>query len=782
MENLQLKSLFHELAIPLPINHVSIDTREDFSPNTLFFALPGINCHGERFVLEAASKGAVGACVPLSFQTPPALPKDFFLFRVQKPLHTLQKLASTYLASLDVEVTVILGTHGKTLAKDLIGHIFQNNKEIFFSKGSLNSQLGVPLSVFSLEKHHRKAVFEVAFSERGELPRLWNLLKPQSAIITQVQPKEIGLLSNPQKFWEEILTLDIPEWLLVPEETGHVFNAKRLFFFKDKESPLPQIIKEKETYRFHSASGQSAVRKFHSSFPYLHDHLLVAIQGASLLGADEKEITEAFLHYHPDLKKKEIWKTQSGIQVISDAAFAGIPSLRDSLKLLSLFPQVKKKIGYIQGRKKKLPPDIKAQFDAIFFEEDKKFEHLKEELNSGDLLFFSGDRHHSLDSLSTLLDEAPYGSFVTINLANLKENIDYYRRHLPAGTHFMAVLKAFGYGTDPLSSLLFLRLLGIDYFALAHVEEGVFLRKAGVKDSLFVLHASYQEVEKALRWNLEIGVSSLQEIENLERHAQILGKKGTVHLHIDTGMNRFGCDPDDAVTLGERIASSPHLVLKGALTHFAAAEDASFDDFTQRQIKTFESCLESLKKRGITVAYRHAANSSAALRFPIPCCNLVRVGLGLWGLTASNEVKKHHRLKPAPSLYARITHLQHCKRGETVSYGCSYVVEREKETIAILPIGYFDGLKRRFSASSSVLIRGKKAPMVGKICMDFMMVNVTDIPEAEIGDLALIFGEDSFGNRMPLEELARTGSSHAHELFSSLGPRLPRIFLYDEAP
>lgn len=225
----------------------------------------------------------------------------------------------------------------------------------------------------------------------------------------------------------------------------------------------------------------------------------------------------------------------------------------------------------------------------------------------------------------------------------------------------------------------------------------------------------------------------------------------------------------------------PSLILEGAMTHFACSDNPDDDAFTFQQSHKFDEVIALLKSHGINPKWVHAANSSAVMRFDFPQYNMVRIGLAVYGLYCSEAVKKAMDLRLALTLVSRVVGLNVCKVGDTISYGRSYKVEKEEQKIAVLPIGYFDGLHRNYSGKGYVIIRGQKAPMVGKICMDFMMVDVTDIANVSIGDSVLIFGEDEYGQYLPPENLALQGDSIVHELITCLGPRIQRIFVHEES-
>jgi alanine racemase len=345
----------------------------------------------------------------------------------------------------------------------------------------------------------------------------------------------------------------------------------------------------------------------------------------------------------------------------------------------------------------------------------------------------------------------------------------------------MVMVKALAYGTNDVRVAKFLESCGIDILGVSYVDEGVALRRAGVTQAIFVINAATYEAAKVVKWGLEVGVSNIELIEAVALEAERHHKKIKVHLHINTGMSRFGCRPEEAPEMAKLISNSPSLIFEGIMTHFACADSPEDDDFTLSQVRCLDGVIEVLKGMGIEPVWRHAANSSGAVRFEFPQYNMVRLGLAVYGLYSSEAMKQALELRLALSLISRIVGINTCRMGETISYGRKYTVTQDQQRVAVLPIGYFDGLHRNYSNKSSVIIRGHKAPMVGNICMDFMMVDVTDIPSASIGDSVLFFGEDEYGHYLSPEELAMKGDSIVHELITCLGPRIQRIFVHEEA-
>ncbi|MDP1835941.1 MAG: alanine racemase [Chlamydiales bacterium] len=366
----------------------------------------------------------------------------------------------------------------------------------------------------------------------------------------------------------------------------------------------------------------------------------------------------------------------------------------------------------------------------------------------------------------------------TVNLAAVKQNIQAIRAKLAPYTRVMVMVKALAYGTEEIRMATFLKTCGVDILGVAFVDEGVNLKRSGASQAVFSLNALPIEAALAVHWGIEVGVSCRALIEALAKEATAQQKQAKVHLNIDTGMGRLGCRPEDALELAALIAEHPSLQLEGVFTHLACSESPEADQFTRQQYALLETVIKCIEGQGISVRWRHAANSSAVLRHNFPACNMVRVGLAIFGLHGS-ETQTRCDLKLALSLKSHIAGINQCREGETVGYGRAYRIQQPNERIAILPLGYFDGIHRHYSGKGQVMIRGKRASMIGTICMDYMMVDITHIPEAQVGDEVLIFGINDQGHYLAPEELAAHGGSVAHELISCLGPRIKRHFVYE---
>ncbi len=338
----------------------------------------------------------------------------------------------------------------------------------------------------------------------------------------------------------------------------------------------------------------------------------------------------------------------------------------------------------------------------------------------------------------------PSSSTLIINLDAIETNIHRFKQK----GRVIAMVKANAYGIGALALTPHLIEFGVSMLGVAHVSEAVALRNAGIEIPIFVVSAPPFEAAEVAHYHLEPAVSTLEEIEALSLAAK---EVIPVHLHIDTGMNRFGAPPEEALALSRAIHHASNLLLVGLMTHFTSAELPEMDAYTNEQISLFKNVVDALDT---SPRWIHAANSPG-IRFTLPFCNLVRVGISLF--------------ESALTLESHLSYVSQAKKGETVGYHCAYKVERDM-TIGVIPFGYHDGLHRHYKEKGYVLIHGKQAPMIGNICMDFMMVDLSAIPEAQVGDRVTIFDQN-----LPPETVASWGNTDVRELLASIGPRTQRI-------
>ncbi|MFI0434598.1 MAG: bifunctional UDP-N-acetylmuramoyl-tripeptide:D-alanyl-D-alanine ligase/alanine racemase [Parachlamydiaceae bacterium] len=817
------------LAEPAIIDQIIIDSRRVDSNQALFVALKGEHEDGHHYVQHAAAGGAKFALVSLDHQFSFPFPQKITLLRVRHPLKAFQSIAQTYRSHLSIKIIGITGSFGKTMVKDLLKLLLETHWKVAASPESFNSQIGVPLSLLTFKKEDQIGIVEAAISHPNEMDLLAKMIQPDYTLLTPTGNKHLATLKHPEILIEEMVKLiqatPSEGWSLLPNDPNlqkHLPHLKSSLFFWNQVYPqLPHVTPSCHSPLSHyllsfpdDTSYQGAI---HTGHAYFIDLLNMSIKAAWLLGISAANIRLILEKYQPEPSRTELWKTSLGTLFINDTYCSDPQSIDVVLKHFkqtletsrkfflfgglrgdSLSQKIEyKRIGQsfaqskvddllLIGSKewKPLIEEIQAHpvktTISIFNDYPSAFVYLKANLKPDDLIIFKGENKIPLDTLIETFNGSLTNNQCIINLTAIQNNLELIKSRLPKSTRVMVMVKALAYGTNDLRMSHFLTSHGIDILGVSSVDEAIALRRGGIHQSIFLIHAAPYEAKKVVKWDLEIGVSHKLGIDAIATEAAATQKKMKVHLHINTGMGRFGCRPEESVELARYIQSLSSLELEGVLTHFACSEDPKQDAFTFEQIKEFDDVIAEIEKEGILLKWKHAANSAGALRFSLPQYNMVRLGLAVYGLYGSEASREALPLRLAISLTSRIVEINRCKRGETVSYGRKYVVKRESEKIAILPIGYFDGLHRYYSEKTAVMINGQQASMVGNICMDNMMVDISDIPNAKIGDKVLFFGEDEYGHYLSPEELAASGGSIIHELMTCLGPRISRIFVYEE--
>lgn len=820
-----------DITLPAITDQITIDSRRIDSKDALFVALEGKEENGHRFIPQAVKAGARFVLAKKGWTSNEILGNTTLLY-VDDPLKAFQQIAGSYRQQMSCQVIGITGSYGKTMVKDLLQDMLEKTCPVVASPESFNSQIGVPLSLLTIRKEHKIALIEAGISEKNEMNTLSQIIGANFGIVTHIGKKHIATLGDLNTVAGEMLKiLGLPpkkQWAILPKDQhvlSHLDHLTTDFHFWTEQStylPHASFTSEergaKMSYRVDFPDGNHHYGQITSGFYYFLDLINITVKAAWLLGTSSEAISHSLRNYTPEPMRTEIWKSPIGTVFINDTYCSDPQSVDTALKHFNQSNSQSRRVfifGGMRGKHQHVGNDYKRIGKAIhrakvnylllfghhdfqpLIDEVKLLAPLTEisqcatykdalnlmraQIRQDDIVLIKGENKHPIDHVTETFNDSICSNQCIINLAAIAENIQTIRRKSPPHMRCMVIVKALAYGTDEIRMAKFLETCNINILGVSYVDEGVVLKRAGVSQSIFVINAAVYEAAKVVKWGLEIGVSDKKLIEAVAAEARIQNKVVNVHLHVDTGMSRFGCRPEEALDLAKLISSSPSLKLEGIMTHFACADDPKQDAFTIAQSKRFDHVIAELKASNIDPPWHHAANSSGMIRFNFNQYNMMRIGLAVYGLYSSDATKEALELRLALSLISRIVGVNVCKQGETISYGRSYSVQRETQNIAVLPIGYFDGLHRNYSGKGVVIVRGQKAPMVGKICMDFMMIDVTDIPNATSGDSVLIFGEDEYGHYLSPEELATRGDSIVHELITCLGPRIQRIFVYEEA-
>lgn len=364
-------------------------------------------------------------------------------------------------------------------------------------------------------------------------------------------------------------------------------------------------------------------------------------------------------------------------------------------------------------------------------------------------------------------------TWAEISLGSLAYNVKEFRRRLPQSTRLMAVVKADGYGHGAAEVARAALAAGVDWLAVALVEEGIRLRQEGLAAPILTLgYLPPESLSAVLHYRLTPGIADLATLSLLEEEARRQKRKAGIHLKVDTGMGRLGPGEEESQELIKRAISSPHLELEGVFTHFAAADEED-KGFTMVQLDKFKRIVDTIKREK-PQAIAHCANSAAAMAISAAHLDMVRLGISLYGLYPSPSENSLFHLRPVMSLHTAIAFVKEVPPGTPISYGRTFITSRPSR-IATIPLGYADGYLRNLSGKAEFLVQGRRVPQVGRICMDYCMADITDVAKATVGDPVVVFGTQG-QEHISATELARLAGTISYEILCAVSARVPRYY------
>jgi len=816
-----------ELELGAVVRGAAIDSRR-VREGDLFFALEGDRTDGHRFVANALRGGAAAAVISSRwYAAQRQLPGPVLV--VEDPLAALQALAAWYRRTHIQQVVAITGSNGKTVVKDALTALMAGHCALACSPGSHNSQVGVPLSVLAAPPGTQLGIFEAGISAPGEMVRLEAILAPDHGILTNVGLAHIAGFGRREVTATEKLALfsNIPAsgWALLPHGDLTVTDAskglicERLHHGGDDPAVARMVslvpAGAGATLELVLPSGRHialAVRT--RSVPLVQD-LLMAITAALRLGLPESAIESRLADFSFGATRMELWRTPEGVTIVNDACSSDPLSVQAALQAVAgHVPSQGRRIFVFGGmrelgerseREHGLIGALAAQHDfthlvlldhpalhhtARAFRQARPDgevlqvsqasdvrEVVRPLARSGDTILVKGPRHEGLAQEARALWESMAPTRMLVDLGAVRENIARIRKQGPRKPLLLAMLKAWAYGTDFARVSTWLQQSGVDWIGVSAADEGSMARRAGVHLPILVTLLSPEEVDKALRYRLTPVVYSLAMAQDLIRELRRIGGELQVHLEIDTGMGRLGVRPEETETLVRCVLDSGVLEPTGLMTHLSSADDPSADAYTRAQLTSFEGCVDIARGAGMTDFLVHAAATSGAMRFPDACYDMVRTGLGLWGIYGSPALEAALELQLAVSLVSRIAHVATYRRGERIGYAGSYVVPHDGLRVGVVGMGYNDGIPWSLSNRGAVLVGGQPAPIIGRVSMDSMAVDLSGCPNAGVGDEVLVFGSRD-GHTLRPERVAEQAGTIPYELLVRVDSRrVQRLFV-----
>jgi alanine racemase len=814
---------FHGKKLARPIDRICIDSR-GAAPGSLFVALRGQRTDGHRFLRDAFRNGAAAALVGRTEIRSIELDPEWALISVPSPLEGLQSLARWYRRTFIEKVVAITGSNGKTVVKDALAALMAD-RPVHVSPGSYNSKLGLPLAVLSSERASALAVLEAGVSEPGEMEILESIARPDYGILTNIGMAHLSAFGSREAIAREKMGLfkniSAAGWVLLPPNEPAIAESSAslrcsLCTVGSTEDPLEltpgRFVEGGQILRLSAGSGASFDVRVHTrSRDIIHD-LHLAASAALRLGVDLPEIALGLENYTPTQTRMELSSSPDGIRIINDACSSDPISTNAALRAAAMGPpRTGKRIFAFSGMR-----EMGQEADASHFQvgvqaaesdftdvvlvgdglldhtargyltarpsgnvlrvssTDQLPGHLRPLLQPGDTVLFKGPRNGGMAGAARDLAGSISQRSLRLDLAAIGGNIARFQRHC-GGRPIIAMLKALAYGTELAQLAFWMPRLGVHHIGVSSTEEGVAVRKTGVDQEIYVFLSAPEDVAALLRYRLTPIVYSADLFEAFAKRLAGSSAVLPVHLKVDTGMHRLGVAPHSALEIARQIRGSGTMQLAGLCTHFAAAEDANADEYTREQIAVFDRVIAQIRADGFTQLRVHAANTAAAMRFPEAHYDMVRVGLGLYGVYPSDEARRMLDLELALAVTSRVAAVQSYPSGARIGYNGTYTASRPLRA-GVIPFGYDDGLPWQRSGGSQVLIEGRPAPLVGRVSMDQIQVDLTDLPEVGVGAEALIYGSHG-GYTLRPEAVAHQCGTIPHELLTRLGRRVQRIYL-----
>ncbi len=788
------------------INWLLIDSRSlCFPEETLFFALKTEKNDGHKYVEELYKRGVRNFVVK---QAVIGLEANFLV--VKSPLQALQTLAAYHRSQLHIPVIGITGSNGKTTVKEWLYQLLSPDYHVCRSPRSYNSQVGVPLSVWMVSQHNDLAIIEAGISQPGEMERLERIVKPTIGVMTNLgTAHQENFMSYEIKCSEKMKLFAHCDTVVVNSRDAIVQRCAEALPEGQKQVVLKvrQIEKEgnKATVHF---EWRDEVGQY--TIPFIDDAsiensitcftTILALQSR----VDIAQLCERMSRLEPVAMRLEVKDGKNGCTLINDSYNSDVQSLDIALDFMSRRPETSKQhrtlilsdilqsgesprslysrvaqMAASRGIEKVIGVGEEISSCADYFPMEhymfrtldallrsEVFDRLKDEF-----ILIKGARQFRFDKLSDLLTLKVHQTILEVNLNALVNNVHYYRRFMKPETKMVCMVKASGYGVGSLETSKTLQDNGVDYLAVAVADEGADLREAGITANIMIMNPETTSFKMLFDYRLEPEVFSFSLLEQLIRAAEKEGITNfPIHIKLDTGMHRLGFNPEkDMPQLIERLKRQTALVPCSVFSHFVGSDGDEFDAFSRHQFDLFDRASQQLQAAYHHKIIRHICNSAGIEHFPEYHLDMVRLGLGLYGINARNN----HILNNVATLKTTILQIREVPKGDSIGYSRRTILDRNSR-IAAIPIGYADGLNRHLgNRGCYCLVNGQKAYYVGNICMDVCMIDVTGI-ECKEGDQVEIFGDN-----LSVTVLSDALGTIPYEVLTGVSNRVQRIYIQE---
>jgi alanine racemase len=799
-----LKAAFNGIQPDMEIDNVSIDSRSlQNNSGTLFFALGGQNRDGHQFIPALIAKGVINFVVD---HVPAGTEGKANFFVVPNTLKALQDFAVYYRGLYSFPVIGITGSNGKTIVKEWLNYLLSPDYNIIRSPRSYNSQVGVALSVIGINEHHDLGIFEAGISTVGEMQKLEPIIRPDIGILTHIGiAHDEGFASQSQKISEKLQLFTHVKTLILQnsaEVTALVPENIHMFTWGFDDATADVNVAKKlqnggTTLTVHyrgnfevqvpftdAASVENAIScillmlhldystdaiadRISGLYPVeLRLQVKNGINGCTLIddsySSDYQSLKIAldFLEQHKTHQKKTV--------ILSDVFQSGFDTKVLYAKVAKLLSghNISQVIGIGETISRELAdfPNFYPYTTTTDF-----LTHYRANAFEDETVLIKGARSFRFDEIVVFLEEKTHETVLEINLNSVVHNLNFYKSRLKPTTKLMVMVKAFGYGAGSYEIAKALSHEKVDYLGVAFADEGIALRNAGITTPIIVMNPENTTFAAMAAYNLEPEIYSAKELRSFIAMAQQKNLSNyPIHIKLDTGMHRLGFQQNQISELIDLLRNNNLVSVKSIFTHLSASDDVQFCDFTLEQVSKFEAWSGQLMADLHIQPLRHVLNTSGIYNYPEAQYDMVRLGIGLYGV--GNDATERKSLQTVGTLKTIILQIKEVPAGDSVGYSRRFMADKPVH-IATLPIGYADGIPRAWgNGKGFVTINGQKATILGSICMDMLMVDVTGI-DCKEGDTAIIFGESP-----TVVEMAEVLGTIPYEILTSISQRVKRVF------
>ena len=801
----KITSKFIENQFDVAVDAISIDSRSlQNGSQTLFFALVGTHNDAHIYIVDLIKKGVrnfVVTHIPEDCETK----ANFYI--VEDTLVALQEFAAQYRSLFDFPIIGLTGSNGKTIVKEWLNFLLSPDYNVIRSPKSYNSQIGVPLSIVAINEQHNLGIFEAGISHSSEMFKLEKIIKPTIGVLTNIGSAHDEGFSNLEEKIKEKMSLFESSEIVIFQ-----VNERTLSFNLPKNNAFTWSFTAKEADVIIGKQRIGDQTELNIKYQKAYFDIKIPFQDeASIENAisclmvllyfkyDQFTIQSRMQMLYPVEMRLKVKNGINNCSIIDDSYSSDFQSLKIALDFLESQKQSDKKtiilsdifqsglykdelytkvadlivsnnISRVIGIGETIA-EFKDKFlNCITYQTTADFIADYDNLDfSNETILVKGARSFEFEEIVWLLEEKTHETVLEINLNAISYNLNFFKSKLKPNVKIMVMVKAFGYGNGGFEIAKLLEHHKVDYLGVAFADEGIALKNQGIQLPIMVLNPENTSFNAIINYQLEPEIYSLKGLRAfLKIAAQKELKHFPIHIKLDTGMHRLGFEANTIDELITTLKGNETVQVKSILSHMATSDDVVHKDFTQSQINLFEKLSSKLMNELQIKPIRHLLNTSGISNYPLSQYDMVRLGIGVYGI--SNDIEEQKHLENVGTLKSIISQIRTIPAGDSVGYGRRFMAEKPTK-IATIPIGYADGISRGWgNGVGFVTIKNHKATILGSVCMDMLMVDVTEI-DCKEGDAVIIFGQSP-----SVCYIAQQLNTIPYEILTSISQRVKRVF------